>query len=83
MHRLLPLLALHAHAPLPPVVDAPFQGDGVTQGIVLAEEEEGWRRNRVVVENLDAALVEVRRVAFEEPEVKHGGIFDEGLKTWQ
>lgn len=82
MYRLLPLPALHSHAPLPPEVNTLFHDNWVAQGVVFAEEEEGRRRNRAAVENLDAVVVDVCCVGFEEPEVKHGGVFDKALQTW-
>lgn len=82
MNGLFPLPALHRHAPLPPVFDALLHDDQVAQGVVFAEEEEGWRRDGAVVENQDAAVVEVRRLRFEEPEVKQSHVFDKAFEAW-
>lgn len=82
MYRLLPLPALHRHAPRPPVVNALFHDHLVAQGIVFAGEEEGWWSDWAVVENQDAVVVEICCVGLEEPEIKHGGVFDKALKTW-
>ncbi len=79
MYRLLPPLALHGHAPLPPDVDTLVHVGAVAHGVVFAGEEEGWCGNWAVVENLDAVVVEVCCVGFEEPEVKQGGVFDQAL----
>lgn len=79
MCRLFPLPALHRHAPLPPAVNDLLHDNWVAQGIVFTEEEEGRRSNWAVLENLDALVVDVCRVGFEEPEIKHGGFFDEAL----
>lgn len=83
MYRLLPLPALHSHAPRLPVVDALFHDCLVAQGVVFTEEEEGWRCDGAVLEHHDAVVVEVCRVGLEEPEIKHGCIFDKALKTRQ
>lgn len=83
MHRLLPLPALYSHTPHLPVVDALFHDRMVTQDVVFTEEEEGRRCDRAVLENHDAVFVEVCRVSLEEPEIKHGCIFDKALKTRQ
>lgn len=79
MYRILPLPALHSHAPLPPEVHQLFQVDWIAHGIVFTEEEEGWCSNWAVVENLDTAVVQVYCVGFEEPEVKQGHVFDQAL----
>lgn len=79
MYRLLPPPALHSHAPPPPEVDTLVHGGRVAHGVVFAGEEEGWRSNWAVVENLDAVVIEVCCVAFEEPEVKHGAVSDQPL----
>ena len=79
MCGLLPLPAVHSNAPPPPQVNQLFHDSRVAHGVVFTEEEEGWRRNRAVVENLDAVLVEVCRVGLEKPEVEHGGVFDEAF----
>lgn len=81
MDLLLPLPALHGHAPPPPVLNTLFHDDLVAQGIVFTGEEEGRRSNRVVVENEDAVVVQVCCAGFEEPEIKHGGVFDKDLET--
>lgn len=78
---LFPLPARHRHAPPPPVVDALLHDGLVAQGVVLAEEEERWRRDGAVVENPDAAVVEVRRLRFEEPEVKQSGVFNKAFEA--
>lgn len=83
MHRLLPLPALNSHAPRLPVVNALFHDRLVAQDVIFTEEEEGWRCDRAVLENPDAVFVEVCRVGLEEPEIKHGCIFDKALKTRQ
>ena len=82
MSRLLPLPALHGHAPPPPEVDQLLHGRLVAQGVVFTEEEEGRRGDGVVVKNLDAVVVEVCCVGLEEPEVKHGCVFHEVLEAW-
>lgn len=82
MFGLLPLPALHSHAPLPPEINQLFHDNWVAQGVVFTEEEEGRSGDRVVVENLDAVVVVVCCVGFEEPEVKHGCFSDEALKAW-
>lgn len=79
--RLLPLPALHGDAPPPPGGHDLLDSGRVAQGVVLAEEEQGRRRDGAVVEHLDAAAVKVCRAAFEEPEVKHGGGFHQALQT--
>ncbi len=81
MCRLLPLPALHGHAPLPPVVNALVHDDLVAHDVVFAGEEEGWCSDRAVVENVDTAVVIICCLRFEEPEVKHGGVFDEALEA--
>lgn len=79
MYRLFPLPALHSHAPLPPQVHHLFQVGWIAQGIVFTEEEESWCGDWAVVENLDAVVVQFCCVAFEEPEVKQGHVFDQTL----
>lgn len=81
VQRLLPLAALHAHAPGAPVLDAALHRRLVAQGVVLTGEEERRRGDGAVVENQDAVVVEVRRVRAEEPEVQHGGVLDEALEA--
>lgn len=83
MCRLLPLPAPNSHSSLPPEFDQILYHHRVAHCIVLTVEEEGGRSDRIVVENLDAVLVQVCCVAFEKPEVKHGSVFDEALHTWQ
>lgn len=73
---LLPALALHGDAPLPPELHALLHHGHFAQGVVFAEEEEGRRRDGAVVEDQDAAVVEVRRLPLEEPEVKQSQVFD-------
>lgn len=82
MYRLLPLSAVHVHSSLSPDVNQLFHHCSVAHCIVFTEEEESGSGNWAVVEHLDAGLVEVCRVGFEKPEVKHGSVFDEALKTW-
>lgn len=82
MDGLLPLPALHRHTPLPPVFDTLLHDGQVAQGVVFAEEEEGWRRDGAVVENQDAVVVKVRRLRFEEPEVKQSHVFDKAFEAW-
>lgn len=81
MSGLFPLPALHSHTSLSPKIYAVFQGGWIAQGVVLAKEEESWRSDWAVVENTDAAVVEICCVAFEEPEVEHCSVFDEVLKA--
>lgn len=78
---LFPLPARHRYAPPPPVVDALLHDGLVAQGVILAEEEERWRCDGAVVENPDAAVVDVGRLPFEEPEVKQSGVFDKAFKA--
>lgn len=82
MGGLLPLSALHTHAPLPPVFDALLRDSQVAQGVVFTEEEKGRSQDGAVVENQDAAVVEVRCLRFEEPEVKQSQVFDKALEAW-
>lgn len=81
VHGLLPLAALHAHAPGAPVVDAALHHRLVAQGVVLAGEEERRRGDGAVLENQDAVVVEVGCVRAEEPEVEHGDVLDEALEA--
>lgn len=79
---LFPLPALHGHAPPPPVGDALLHRGLVAQGVVFAEEEERRGGDGVVVEHQDAAVVEVGRLRFEEPEVKQSQVFDTAFEAW-
>lgn len=82
MYRLLPLPALHRHAPFPPEVNHVFQGVWIAHGIVFTVEEQRWCRDWAVVENLDTAVIQVCCVGFEEPEVKQGHVLNKALETW-
>lgn len=82
MYRLLPLPAVHSHSSLSPEVNQLLQRRGVAHRIVFTGEEESRSGDWAVVENLDAGLIEVCRVRFEKPEVKHGRVFDEELQAW-
>lgn len=79
--RLLPLLAHHSQAPPPPAVNNLVHDSLVAHDVVDAGEEEGRRSDWAVGEQMDAGVVEVCCLGFEDPEVNHGSVFDEALKT--
>lgn len=79
MSGLFPLPAVDRYSPPPPGFNQLLQDSRVAHCVIFTEEEEGWRSNRVVVENLDAFIVKICSVGFEEPEVEHGNISDKTL----
>lgn len=64
------------------MLDALLHDGQVAQGVILAKEEEGWRRDGAVVEHQDAAVIQVGRLRFEEPEVKQSHVFDKAFEAW-
>lgn len=81
MDGLLPLLLLHRNTLALPMSNHFIHAVWVAEGVILAEEEQGWRCHRRVPEGVDCDIEVVHCLLLECAEVEHAEARHKALKT--
>lgn len=80
---LLPFPLFHHDTPALPVSNHLVHVLRVTEGVILAEEEQCGRRHRTVPEDVDSNIEVVHCLLLECAEVEHAEALHQAFKTWK